>query len=173
MSSPSTPAFLFPETYDLWRTIERRFPIELVVRRSTVSPLTQAREHGQNLWTVDPDRCCNIRKVVPLREALQGLDAWITGIRRDQSSTRSKASLLGWDARHELVKVNPLAHWSGEQVWRYIRQHDLPYNNLHDQGYSSIGCAQCTRPSADLQDERSGRWFGQQKLECGIHYATA
>ncbi|MBV7338853.1 phosphoadenylyl-sulfate reductase [Chloroflexi bacterium TSY] len=162
-------SFLFPETYELWEDIEKRYLIQIEVRRSTVTPLMQAREYGHQLWDTDPDHCCQIRKVVPLRTALQDMDAWITGIRRDQAPSRANTPLIGWDHGKEMVKINPLAHWSRTQVWRYIHEHDLPYNRLHDRGYSSIGCAQCTKPSTIPDDERSGRWSGQQKVECGIH----
>jgi phosphoadenosine phosphosulfate reductase len=104
-----------------------------------------------------------------LDETLKELDAWLTGIRRDQSNTRAQAPLVTWDAKHNLVKINPLANWTRGQVWSYILEHRLPYNPLHDQGYASIGCTHCTRPSVDMADERSGRWQGHQKTECGIH----
>ena len=162
-------SFLFPETYQLWEDVQRRYAIQLEVRRSTVTPLTQAREYGQKLWETAPDKCCHIRKVQPLDEALSGLDAWITGIRRDQSPTRANTPLIGWDAKHAMVKLSPLAHWSHDDVWRYIRQHELPYNRLHDEGYASIGCAQCTAPASSAGGERSGRWQGLEKVECGIH----
>lgn len=163
-------SFLFPETYELWQEIQRRYPIQLEIRRSALSPLAQAQQYGQRLWERDPDKCCEIRKVTPLNEAMQGLDAWITGLRRDQSPTRTAIPLLGWDNRYQLVKVNPLALWTRNEVWRYIHQRDIPYNPLHDRGYTSIGCAQCTRPAVNSDDERSGRWYGQSKIECGIHY---
>jgi phosphoadenosine phosphosulfate reductase len=113
--------------------------------------------------------CCHLRKVIPLQEVLGELDAWITGLRRDQASTRSKISLVGWDAKYEMVKINPVANWTRNQVWSYILQHQVPYNALHDQGYTSIGCTHCTLPATNPGDERSGRWRGQQKVECGIH----
>jgi len=146
---------LFPETYATWRELEQRTGIEVEVV-DAVSP------HGRP-WTAE--RCCGERKVEALERMLQGLDAWVTGLRREQSPTRAGAAKLGWDEAHGLWKVNPLADWTEEQVWDYLHEHDLPYNPLHDRGYASIGCAPCTRPGSG----REGRWAGQDKTECGLH----
>jgi len=161
--------FLFPETYSLWEQVRQRYPIQLEVHQPSLTPKAQAQQYGPELWAVHPDQCCQLRKVTPLEGALQGLNAWITGLRRDQSPTRANLPLVSWDARYRLVKINPLAGWSRNQVWAYIWKHNLPYNALHDRGYPSIGCAPCTRPAVTPDDERSGRWSGQQKVECGIH----
>ncbi|MEW5958837.1 MAG: phosphoadenylyl-sulfate reductase [Chloroflexota bacterium] len=161
--------FLFEETYALWEEVQRRYPIQLDIRRTSLSPQLQAETYGPELWQVNPDQCCHLRKVVPLYDTLVELDAWLSGLRRDQSRTRADLPLMMWDARYALVKINPLAHWTRGQVWRYILDHQVPYNPLHDQGYTSIGCTHCTRPVVNPGDERAGRWLGRQKVECGIH----
>ena len=163
--------FLFEETYDLWQNIERRYAIGIEVVRPELSPEEQARQYGANLWELEPDTCCGVRKVQPLAKALGGLDGWYTGIRRDQAGPRAGTQLVAWDVRYNLFKLSPLANWTRQQVWRYIRDNDVPYNRLHDQGYTSIGCTHCTRPPANVEDERSGRWAGKQKTECGLHWA--
>ena len=163
------PGFLFEETYALWEQVQRRYPIHLEIYKSLLTPEQQARLYHPTLWQTDPDQCCYLRKVLPLSQALAGLDAWITGLRRDQSPARARISLIAWDARYHRVKLNPLANWTRSQVWRYIVEHDVPYNPLHNQGYASIGCTHCTRPTTNSADERSGRWQGYAKTECGIH----
>ncbi len=161
--------FLFDETYALWETVQRKYGITIEVHRSTLSPQMQAQQIAPNLWQSNPDHCCFLRKVVPLKEALAGLNAWFTGLRRDQSDTRANLPLILWDNKYQLVKINPLAGWTREQVWATIVQHNIPYNPLHDQGYASIGCVHCTIPATNPADERSGRWHGSAKTECGIH----
>jgi phosphoadenosine phosphosulfate reductase len=148
---------LFPETYELWRQIEDRYGIQVEVFEGP--PV----EDG--LWETKPDLYLSIAKVEPLTRALLDLDCWITGIRRDQSPTRADAPKLGWDAAHELWKANPLADWSDDDCWAYIRERGLPYNPLHDQGYDSIGDTHSTQPGRG----REGRWAGTGRLECGIH----
>jgi phosphoadenosine phosphosulfate reductase len=155
---------LFPETYDTWRRVEERYGIEVQVFQGP-SIARQAAVHGDRLWERDPDACCAIRKVAPLNAALEGMDAWISGLRRDQSPSRATTPKLTWDAKHGLWKANPLADWTERDVWRYIAEHDLPYNPLHDRGYSSIGCTHCTAPGSG----RDGRWTGSGKSECGLH----
>ena len=155
---------LFAETHDVWSAVEQRYGTPVEVYRG-MSLEAQARRHGDELWVRDPDRCCEIRKVGPLDEALSTLDAWVSGLRRDQSPERAGTPKLGWDERHGKWKLNPLADWSERDVWKYIAEHDLPYHALHDRGYGSIGCTHCTRPG----DGRSGRWAGTEKDECGIH----
>ena len=155
---------LFPETYEVWRALEHRYGIEVEVYQGT-SLARQAALHGDRLWERDPDACCGMRKVAPLEQALRGAEAWISGLRRDQSPARADTPQLAWDERHGLYKANPLAAWSERDVWRYIAAHDVPYNPLHDRGYASIGCTHCTHPGR----ERSGRWAGTDKTECGIH----
>ena len=161
--------FLFRETYELIDQIEQRYGVRIERAKSLLTPAEQARQYGEALWAREPDRCCNLRKVEPLKKALAGLDAWITGIRRDQAPTRANARKLEWDAKFELVKMNPLADWTWDRVWEYIRTHDVPYNPLHDRNYPSIGCTYCTRPVAAGEDPRAGRWSGFQKTECGLH----
>ena len=155
---------LFPETYALWREVEQRYGIAVEVFEGP-SLGRQAAVHGEALWERNPDLCCSIRKVAPLGAALAQLDCWITGMRRDQSPTRANAPKLGWDDRFGLWKANPLADWTDEMVWAYVRDRELPYNELHDRGYASIGCTHCTRPGAG----REGRWAGAEKTECGLH----
>ena len=156
--------FLFPETQATWRALEEHYGIT-VERAAGISVAEQARLHGDELWRRDPDACCGIRKVTPLRDRLATVDAWVAGLRRDQSQARAGTPKLHWDDKHAIWKANPLADWSERDVWNYIAENDVPYNGLHDRGYSSIGCTHCTRASAD----RNGRWAGSEKSECGIH----
>ena len=155
---------LFDETYAVWRQIEKRYGIEILAY-SGPSLGRQAATHGDALWASNPALCCSIRKVGPLARALAGLDCWITGVRRDQSPTRAGTPKLGWDEKHELWKASPLADWTDEAVWAYIRERELPVNPLHDRGYASIGCTHCTAPG----EGREGRWSGLDKTECGLH----
>jgi phosphoadenosine phosphosulfate reductase len=161
--------FLFPETYTLMDRIEQRYGIAVEKVYSMLSPEEQERTHGAALWSRDPDRCCNLRKVQPLRRKLNELDAWITSIRRDQTTARAGAEKIEWDEKFGLVKVNPIVDWTSKQVWRYIQQHEVPYNALHDQSYPSIGCTYCTSPVRPGEDPRAGRWPGFAKTECGLH----
>jgi phosphoadenosine phosphosulfate reductase len=165
--------FLFPETYALMDKIEEKYGITIEKVYSLLSPEDQARTHGDALWTRDPDRCCNLRKVEPLRRKLAELGAWITSIRRDQTSVRSNARRVEWDAKFGLVKINPIVDWTSKQVWRYIHDHDVPYNELHNQDYPSIGCTHCTRAVKPGEDPRAGRWSGFAKTECGLHIIEA
>lgn len=161
--------FLFPETYNLMDRIEQRYGIVIERVYPLFSPEEQERLHGSALWSRDADQCCNLRKVEPLQRKLGELDAWITSIRRDQTTTRASARKIEWDARFNLVKINPIVDWSSKQVWAYIRQHGLDYNELHDRSYPSIGCTHCTRAVAPGEDPRAGRWPGTAKTECGLH----
>lgn len=161
--------FLFPETYSLMDRIEEKYGITIEKVYSMLSPEAQERTHGTALWSRDPDRCCNLRKVEPLRRKLSELGAWITSIRRDQTSARSGARRVEWDAKFGLVKINPIVDWTSKQVWRYIHDHDVPYNELHNQDYPSIGCTHCTRAVRPGEDPRAGRWPGFAKTECGLH----
>jgi thioredoxin-dependent adenylylsulfate APS reductase len=160
---------LFPETYELWRRIEARYRLRIRAVRSELDVPAQAALHGERLWERDPDACCGIRKLAPLRGALEGLDAWITAIRRDQTPDRAKVRVLERDERFGLVKVNPLAAWTHEQVWAYVRAHDVPVSPLHARGYPSIGCIPCTSRVRPGEDLRAGRWRGWEKKECGLH----
>jgi phosphoadenosine phosphosulfate reductase len=148
---------LFPETYELWREVESRYG-------TTIERFEGARvEDG--LWETNPDLYLAVAKIEPLNRALLDLDAWITGIRREQSSLRADAPKLGWDEQHELWKANPLADWTDADCWAYIKERGLPYNKLHDQGYDSIGDTHSTVPGTG----REGRWAGTERTECGIH----
>jgi phosphoadenosine phosphosulfate reductase len=161
--------FLFAETYALMDRIEEKYGITIEKVYSLLSPETQEFTHGAGLWTRDPDLCCRLRKVEPLRRKLQDLSAWITSIRHDQTSARSGAHRIEWDAKFGLVKVNPIVDWTSKQVWRYIHDHNVPYNELHNQDYPSIGCTHCTRAVRPGEDPRAGRWPGFAKTECGLH----
>jgi phosphoadenosine phosphosulfate reductase len=161
--------FLFDETLALRRRIEDRYGITIRGYQPDLSPRQQEEQFGAELWKSDPDLCCRIRKLEPLKQALQDRDAWMTAIRRDQTAARQSARPVEWDERWGLVKVNPLVNWTRHEVWNYIRTRDIPYNPLHDIGYPSIGCTHCTRPVNAGEDERAGRWAGQAKTECGLH----
>jgi phosphoadenosine phosphosulfate reductase len=159
---------LFPETYETKDRLEKRYGINFH-RYSSITLEQQAGLYGDELWGRDPDACCGIRKVEPMRSALAAVDLWVSGIRRSDSQTRARAPKFGWDKRFGLWKLNPLADWSEEQVWAYIQENDIPYNPLHDQGYPSIGCTHCTRKPGAGEDARAGRWAGLEKTECGLH----
>ena len=164
---------LFAETYDLWRRLEDRYGVPIRAVRPPLTVEAQAAAHGDRLWERDPDACCAMRKVAPLTATLAGYDGWITAIRRDQTATRATARVVEWDGRNGLVKVNPLVRWSSDDVWAYVKAHDVPYNGLYEQGYGSIGCAPCTTPVAPGEDPRAGRWRAREKNECGLHVAQA
>jgi phosphoadenosine phosphosulfate reductase len=160
---------LFRETHETRRKLIERYRLRFERMEPELTVEEQARVHGEALWGRDPDACCAIRKVAPLRRALEGMDAWITGIRREQSTTRENARKIEIDVRRGVVKVQPLADWTNRDVWRYIWRHGIPYNPLHDHGFPSIGCVPCTNPVSNGGDERSGRWKGTGKQECGLH----
>ncbi|MGQ3481582.1 phosphoadenylyl-sulfate reductase [Paenibacillus sp. TY11] len=173
--SPSTDIFYldtdfhFQETYDTRDQMEAKYNLDFVRVSPLITPEEQAAEHGEELWKSDPNTCCAIRKVEPLTRILSQYDAWITGIRRDQAPTRANAKKVEYDDKFGLVKFNPLASWTSEDVWNYIRTHDVLYNPLHDRNYPSIGCEQCTREVLPGEDPRAGRWSGNEKTECGLH----
>jgi phosphoadenosine phosphosulfate reductase len=160
---------LFAQTYELRDELVRKLGIRFERVHSGVSPEDQAARHGKALWERDPDTCCYIRKVIPQRQFLKKYHAWVTGIRRDQTVFRANAGLVEWDYANQMVKLNPLAAWTSDQVWEHIEAHNLPYNPLHEYGYPSIGCWPCTKAVAPGDDPRSGRWAGKAKTECGIH----
>ena len=165
---------LFAETYALKRQLEEFFGLEIEGLVPDHTPEQQAAELGPELWKTRPDTCCTLRKVVPLQRKLETLAVWMTGVRRQQSDTREKTRILElyhFDVLrdHYILKLNPMAPWSREAVWDYIREHKIPYNPLHDRGYRSIGCWPCTRATATGENERAGRWTGFDKAECGIH----
>jgi len=172
--APGTPVLvidtsvLFEETYRLIEAVEKRYHIRVnrLLPRRTLDQ--QASQFGDKLWERDPASCCNMRKVEPLAEALKPYRAWMTALRRDQSTTRANTPIAGWNKKHQMVKIAPLANWTEQQTWDYVHQNVLPYNELLSQGYTSIGCHTCTqKPTSD--DPRSGRWSGFNKTECGLH----
>ena len=161
---------LFPETYALRDAVIEKYAQMRVRRvRPSMTLDEQAESYGSELWKTSPNTCCGIRKVQPLTQVLQDYDGWITGIRRDQAPTRANAQVFEADGTFGLIKVSPLAFWTDEQVWAYIRANGVPYNPLHDQGYPSIGCVHCTRAVTSGEDPRAGRWSGLEKTECGLH----
>ena len=161
--------YQFQETLELRDRMAERYGIEVeLVRPETTVPQYEA-QHGGPLYVANPDQCCYDRKIVPLRRALVGYDAWITAIRAEQSPHRAAASVVGPDPKFGLAKINPLLSWTRRDVWAFIVTHRVPYNPLFDQGYASIGCWPCTRAVHAGEDERAGRWAGQAKTECGLH----
>jgi phosphoadenosine phosphosulfate reductase len=162
-------SFLFPETYQLRRRLEDRYGIEIRAFQTELTPETQELAYGAKLWSRDPDLCCRLRKLEPLREALKDRAAWVTAIRRDQTAARAEACVVEWDYQWRLVKINPLARWTKADVWGHIRKNDVPFNPLHEQGYPSIGCTNCTRAVGEGEGERAGRWADFAKTECGLH----
>jgi phosphoadenylyl-sulfate reductase (thioredoxin) len=160
---------LFPETYALWRRLEERYGLTIRAVRPAATVAEQVRSQGDALWARDPDRCCALRKVEPLRQALADKAAWVSAIRRDQTRQRAAAQVVEWDERFALVKLNPLASFTHGDVWSYLREHHVPVSSLHQQGYASIGCHPCTSPVKAGEDPRAGRWRGRQKTECGLH----
>ncbi|GIP07697.1 phosphoadenosine phosphosulfate reductase [Paenibacillus lautus] len=173
--SPSTDIFYldtdfhFKETYETRDRMAERYGLEFVRVSPLITPEEQAAQHGEALWSVSPNECCNIRKVEPLTRILSQYEAWITGIRRDQAPTRANSKKIEYDTKFGLVKFNPIAGWTSEDVWNYIRMNEIIYNPLHDQNYPSIGCEYCTRQVMPGEDPRAGRWSGHEKTECGLH----
>jgi phosphoadenosine phosphosulfate reductase len=165
---------LFPETLDLKQRLEEFYGWKIESISPDLTVEQQAEAMGPELWKRDPDLCCTVRKVVPLQDKLRDLDCWITGLRRKQSDSRADIGIielytLDQKTGSDIVKLNPMAEWSRDDIWQYIKQHKIPYNPLHDQGYRSIGCMTCTRKTGDGEGERAGRWTGFNKVECGIH----
>jgi len=170
---------LFQETYDLIETTQARYSLHIDIRFPDAEQVeAMVREGGPNLFyrsVEDRKRCCNVRKVRPLRRALAGRKAWITGLRRSQSSTRQDTEAIDWDEANGLYKISPLVHWTEDEVWNFVRKHDVPYHEFHERGYPSIGCAPCTRAVKPGGDIRSGRWWWElpDGKECGIHGGDA
>src|SRR5215204_1761297 len=158
----------FRESYETRDRLVARYGLQLI-QPEIITVAEQHRREGPNLWERDPDRCCHIRKVEPLVKALEPYDAWVTGIRREQSPTRANAQKIEHSERYDVWKIQPLVDWDAKRVAAYLAVNEVPYNPLHDVGYPSIGCIPCTRPVRPGEDERSGRWAGSGKLECGIH----
>ena len=174
---PRTPVFnldtgyQFEETLALRDRIAERYGIEVEMQRAATTVEQYEAQHGGPLYKTNPDQCCFDRKVKVLQQAVVGMQAWMSGIRRDQTPDRARAAIVGWDKKFGLVKISPLANWTKKDVWNLIAKHDIPYNPLHDQGYTSIGCWPCTRAVMFGEDERAGRWSGHAKTECGLHTA--
>ena len=168
--------FLFPETYRLRERLEARYPhLRFERRGAAITPEEQEVHHGPELWRRDPDACCRLRKVDPLREVLAEADAWMTGITRSQSPARARAGVVEWAHDYGVLKVSPLATWDRPRVWEYVQANEVPYNELHERGYPTLGCTHCTLPVAGATPatySRAGRWVGTEKTECGLHPVT-
>ncbi|KFA91376.1 phosphoadenylyl-sulfate reductase [Archangium violaceum] len=181
MHAPSVRLFtldtgrLPPETYEVMDVVRRRYGVEIETyfpERARVEALESAKGYFSFKQSIEARKeCCGIRKVEPLRRALAGREAWVTGLRREQSVTRTEVQAVAADADHGLIKVNPLVRWSSKDVWEYVKANGVPYNVLHDRGYPSIGCAPCTRAVKPYEDERAGRWWWEspENRECGLH----
>jgi phosphoadenosine phosphosulfate reductase len=169
--------FFFPETYALRDRLAARYPhLRFINAGTDLTPEAQAAIHGPELWRTDPDRCCRLRKVEPMRRVLEQADVWVTAITREQGGDRADTRVMEWDWQFQVLKLAPLAGWSRRQVREYVSRHDVPYNELHDRGYPSVGCMQCTRPVVGLAPgdySRAGRWSGTTKIECGLHVARS
>jgi len=161
--------YQFQETLELRERLRERYGISVELIQPELTVAEYETEHGGPLYRHRPDQCCHDRKVLPLRKAVIGYDAWISAIRRDQTAHRAVAGVLQWDAKFKLVKVNPLLNWTKRDVWGLIHKQSIPYNPLHDRDYPSIGCWPCTKPVGAGEDERAGRWAGSAKKECGLH----
>ena len=161
--------YQFNETLELRDRIARRYGIDVSLERPETTVEEYEREHGGPLYKIDPSRCCGDRKIAVIRRVLTRFDAWMSGIRRDQSPDRAAAPIVGWDHKFDVVTISPLANWTKAKIWDAIVREDVPYNPLHDQGYISIGCWPCTRAISFGEDERAGRWSGTAKTECGLH----
>lgn len=160
----------FKETYQLINHVKERYPsLNIQLKNPELTVEEQNQIHGKELWKTAPDQCCKIRKLKPLEEELSKYHAWISGLRREQSSTRANVEFVNRDNRFQSIKICPLIHWTSEEIWLYIKLHKLPYNELHDQNYPSIGCETCTIPVAEGEDSRKGRWVNSEKTECGLH----
>jgi len=160
----------FPETYQLIEEIKQKYPqLQIEMKQPALTLQEQTEKYGDELWKSSPNKCCEIRKVLPLNEVLSAATAWLSGLRREQGPTRANTEFLNKDRKFKSIKICPLIHWTWKDVWRYVHKHQLPYNILHDKGYPSIGCAPCTSPAWNEEDLRSGRWAGTGKTECGLH----
>jgi phosphoadenosine phosphosulfate reductase len=163
--------YQFPETLTLRDKIKDKYGIDVELIRPELNVPDYEAKHGGPVYSLDANQCCFDRKVKPLRAAMAHYAplAWISAIRKDQTENRGAAGVVQWDAKFNVVKVNPLLNWTKGTVWKFIVDHDVPYNELHDRGYPSIGCWPCTRAVLPGEDDRAGRWAGQQKKECGLH----
>jgi len=161
--------YQFPETLEMRDRIAEAYGIEVDFQRPELTVEQFEAKHGGPIYQSHPIHCCGERKIKVLHRVAAQYDAWMSGIRRDQSAHRANAPIIGWDAKFNLVKISPLANWTKADVWRRIVNEKIPYNPLHDQGYPSIGCWPCTRAVGDVEDERAGRWSGTARTECGLH----
>lgn len=160
----------FKETHETIERVKKNYPdLNIQLKKPALTLDDQAKQFGDELWKTNPNKCCEIRKLTPLKETLSGAKAWISGLRRDQSETRKNVEFINKDNKFQSIKICPLIHWTWKDVWRYVSKHNLTYNPLHDQGYPSIGCSHCTKPAFTMDDLRSGRWQGLNKTECGLH----
>src|SRR5690625_1787712 len=157
----------FKETYELIECVKKRYPnLQIEIKQPELTVSQQAEKHGDELWKTNPDHCCYIRKVLPLQEVLAGATAWISGLRREQSESRRNTNFVNKDETFKSIKICPLIHWTWKDIWDYVKEHELTYNKLHDEGYPSIGCAPCTLPGDMETGSRDGRWANQMKTEC-------
>lgn len=161
--------FFFPETHTLIDRLEQHYQRGFRAVKTNLTIAQQDKRYGPKLYENDPNLCCHVRKVEPLKQALADSTAWATALRRDQASTRTNTPMVQWNTRYNLVKLAPMVRWTETDIWQYIHEHQLPYNELHDRNYPSIGCWPCTKPVKPGEDLRSGRWQGKDKIECGIH----
>ena len=163
--------YQFAETLELRERIKARYGIEVEYIRPELTVAEYEAEHGGPLYELRPDQCCHDRKVLPLRRAVERINplAWISAIRKDQTAERGQASVIQWDPKFDMVKVNPLLGWTKKDIWAFVMKHEVPYNPLHDRNYPSIGCWPCTRAIQAGEDDRAGRWSGKVKKECGLH----
>jgi phosphoadenosine phosphosulfate reductase len=161
--------YQFPETLALRDRIAARYGVDVSLERPDTTVEEYERLNGGPLYRVAPDRCCGDRKLAVIHRVLSRFDAWMSGIRRDQSPDRASAAIVGWDHKFHVVKISPLANWTKAMVWDTIVREQVPYNPLHDRGFVSIGCGPCTRAVNASEDERAGRWSGTAKTECGLH----
>jgi phosphoadenosine phosphosulfate reductase len=165
--------FFFPETHRLREQMAERYPtIHFVNRGTTLTPQEQEKQYGPELWKHKPDLCCKIRKVDPMYPVMAETDVWITGLRRSQSANRANLRVIDWDWKYQVLKVSPLANWERTEIWEYIQKHNVPYNELHEKGYPTVGCTHCTVPVPGTKPgdySRAGRWSTSEKTECGLH----
>lgn len=161
--------YQFQETLELRDRVLEKYGIDIELRKPETTVAEYEALHNGPLYGTNPDKCCLDRKLSTLQRSAVGMSAWMSGIRRDQSPDRARAPIVGWDKKFGLVKISPLANWTKKDVWNLITKEDVPYNPLHDQGYTSIGCKPCTRAVLFGEDERAGRWSGFEKKECGLH----
>ncbi|GKV65048.1 MULTISPECIES: phosphoadenylyl-sulfate reductase [unclassified Sporosarcina] len=160
----------FKETYETIEKVRKRYPLlHIHLQQPDLTIEEQSKRFGADLWKTEPNKCCDLRKIQPLEKALSPSAAWISGLRREQSETRKATEYINLDRRFKKIKVCPLIHWTWKDVWRFVHKHQLDYNVLHDQGFPSIGCENCTKPAFTEEDLRSGRWTGSGKTECGLH----